>query len=97
MSVVGPQEPIPTGRQPCPLVEVHRPSARVSGEAIRQRRRQSGRKPRRRFASIIDLLFRRLNDLRHSLLGVCLADPGARRDHARDIGPVGCAKVAAIA
>jgi len=31
----GPQEPIPTGYQPCPLIEVHRPSMRQADDAVR--------------------------------------------------------------
>ena len=30
----GPQEPIPTGRQPCPLIEVHRPKCEGEMSAI---------------------------------------------------------------
>src|SRR6516225_10170474 len=31
-STHGPQEPIPTGHEPCPLIEVHRPSARQTAK-----------------------------------------------------------------
>jgi hypothetical protein len=36
----GPQELIPTDRQPCPLTEVHRPSARATGAGGRPRTRR---------------------------------------------------------